>query len=64
MHWIKTSTLDILVWVALYAGLLTWVLGVFVGWEDSRLGGGIQLAGGLLAATGVLLLWLRSRRDA
>jgi hypothetical protein len=64
MHWIKTSTLDILVWVALYVGLLTWVLGVFVGWEDAGLGGGIQLAGGLLAAAGVLLLWLRSRRDA
>jgi predicted membrane channel-forming protein YqfA (hemolysin III family) len=50
-----------LIWVLIYGGLLTLVLGISVGRTDSVLGWTLMLAGGAIAAVGVLLVWVRSR---
>ena len=58
----KTSTIDTLIWVLIYGGLLALSLGVFV----SRQGGGViavvLYAIGILAVlAGAVLVWVRSR---
>ena len=55
-------TLDVLVWVCLYAGLFVFGLGLW--FRKHHLAATVTLmsVGGALVATGVLLLWLRSRR--
>lgn len=59
----KNSTLESLVWVLIYAGLLSVGLGLAV-WGQGRpvLGGMLAAGGGIVAAVGVLLIWVRSRR--
>ncbi len=57
----KTSTVEALVWVLVYGGLLLLCLGVFTARIDAALGWLLGLAGGAIAAAGVLLIYLRSR---
>ena len=57
----KTSTVEALVWVLVYGGLLLLCLGLFVLRADTMLGWLLVLAGGAIAAAGVLLIYLRSR---
>lgn len=57
----KPSTVEALVWVLIYGGLLLLCLGLFVARTDGSLGWLLVLAGGALAAAGVLLIYLRSR---
>lgn len=49
------------VWVLIYGGLLTLVLGLAVGRTDAVLGGVLALVGVVLALAGAVLLWVRSR---
>ena len=50
-----------LIWVLIYGGLLTLVLGLATGRSDAALGWSLVLGGGLAAAVGVVLIAVRSR---
>ena len=53
--------LQALVWVLIYAGLLTLVLGLAVQRLDEEAGWPLVLGGGLVAALGVVLIYVRSK---
>jgi hypothetical protein len=59
----KTSTVDTLIWVLIYGGLLTVGLGVSVQRSDDALGYGLVVAGGVMAAAGFALIYVRSRMN-
>ena len=50
-----------LIWVLIYGGLLTLVLGLATGRSDAALGWSLVLGGGLAAAVGVVLIAVRAR---
>ena len=50
-----------LIWVLIYGGLLTLVLGVFTRRVDDSLGWAMVLAGGVIAAIGAVLIYVRAR---
>jgi hypothetical protein len=54
-------TADRLIWVFLYAGLLTVGLGLSVRGSDADLGWALVAAGGVAAAVGAVLVYVRSR---
>ena len=56
------STIDKLVWVLIYSGLLLVGLGVFLMRSDTVVGWVVVIAGALDAAAGAVLIWVRSRR--
>jgi hypothetical protein len=60
----KTSTVEKLIWVLLYGGLLVLSLSVFVARRTDMLGALLTLAGGVATVVGVALVWLRSRMKA
>jgi hypothetical protein len=49
------------VWVLIYGGLLTLSLGYFMHAQTVWLGELLMAAGGVAAAAGVVLIWVRSR---
>jgi len=53
--------LETLIWVLIYGGLLTLVLGGFLTRDQDGSGVGVMIAGGLLVLIGVILLVVRSR---
>lgn len=55
------ARLQALIWILIYAGLLTGVLGLFVERLDEDTGNCLQTGGGLMAAAGFVLIYLRSR---
>nr|WP_297350303.1 hypothetical protein [uncultured Caldimonas sp.] len=57
----KTSTVETLVWVLIYGGLLVLSLGYFVGRQEQTLGNGLMLGGAAIAGIGVVLVYVRSR---
>jgi hypothetical protein len=57
----KPATVEVWVWVLIYGGLLLLSLGIFVARNDTALGWTVGVVGGVLAAIGVLLIYLRSR---
>ena len=57
----KTSTVETLVWVLIYGGLLVLSLGFFVERQEQLLGNGLMLGGAAVAAIGVVLIYVRSR---
>ena len=57
----KPSTIEALVWVLVYGGLLLLCLGLFVQRADGPLGWLLVITGAALAAAGVVLIYLRSR---
>ena len=57
----KTSTVEALVWVLVYGGLLLLCLGLFVLRTDAMLGWLMVLAGGATAVAGAVLIYIRSR---
>ena len=59
----KSSTLDKLIWVFIYGGLLCVGLGLSVGRSDNVLGWTVVIGGLLTAAVGALLVYVRSRRN-
>ncbi len=50
-----------LVWILVYGGLLALVLGMFVQRYDRLLADILQVGGTIVASTGALLIWVRSR---
>jgi len=57
----KTSTVEALVWVLVYGGLLLLCLGLFVLRTGGQLGWPLVLAGGATAVAGAVLIYIRSR---
>jgi hypothetical protein len=55
------ATLDKLVWVLVYGGLLAACLGLFLMGSSEGLAWAFIGLGGLSTAAGALLLWVRSR---
>lgn len=56
------ARLQALIWILIYAGLLTLVLGLSVQRSGAPgLGWGMVLGGALVAAIGVVLIYVRSR---
>ncbi len=55
------ARLQALIWVLIYAGLLTVVLGLFVTRLDEDIGTWLLTGGGLMAAAGFVLIYVRSR---
>lgn len=53
-----------LIWVLVYGGLLTLVLGISVQRTDDTLGWSLVLGGALVALIGVALVFVRSRLKA
>jgi hypothetical protein len=54
--------LDKLIWICIYGGLLALCLGLFVQRQAGVFGGVLIAGGAAVAAVGVYLVWLRSRR--
>ena len=58
----KTITrLENTIWILLYGGLLTLVLGLFTQRADDDLGQTMVVGGGAVAALGAVLIYVRSR---
>jgi hypothetical protein len=57
----KTSTLETLIWVLIYGGLLGFALGLAVLAGSKTVGAGICITGGVSALAGVVLIYVRSR---
>jgi hypothetical protein len=57
----KPATVEVWIWTLIYGGLLLWCLAVFVDRGDATLGWTLGVAGSVLVAAGVLLIYLRSR---
>jgi uncharacterized membrane-anchored protein YitT (DUF2179 family) len=57
----KTSTVDTLIWVLIYGGLLAVGLGLYVQRTESTLGTTVVAVGGVVAAIGFGLIYVRSR---
>ena len=58
----KTSTIETLTWVLIYGGLLVLCLGIAVRRTAEPLGTGLMAVGGVVAAAGFALIYVRSRR--
>lgn len=59
----KTSTVDTLIWVLVYGGLIGVGLGVSVQRSDNDLGLGLAIVGGVVAVVGFALIYVRSRMN-
>ncbi|MDO8277287.1 MAG: hypothetical protein Q8K31_07685 [Burkholderiaceae bacterium] len=57
----KIARLQTLIWILIYSGLLTLVLGLSVQRSAAGLGWGLVVAGAVVAAIGVVLIYVRSR---
>lgn len=53
--------LERLIWVLIYGGLLTLVLGVAVARRSDPVGACLMAGGAVVALLGALLIWVRSR---
>lgn len=59
----KNATIETWVWVLIYGGLLAVGLGLAMQQQGAGTAGwGLVVGGGVAAAVGVLMIWLRSRR--
>ena len=57
------ARLQSLIWILIYAGLLTLVLGLSTARIDPAIGWSLVVGGGIMAAVGIFLIWVRSRMD-
>ncbi|MGH8805498.1 MAG: hypothetical protein ACREXN_12180 [Polaromonas sp.] len=55
------ARLQALIWVLIYGGLLTLILGLSVERTDEALGWSLVVGGGVVAAVGFVLIYVRSR---
>ena len=58
----RNATLQKLIWVLIYGGLLAVLLGLSIQKADDALGWPIVVSGALLAAAGAVLIFIRARR--
>ena len=59
----KPARVESLVWVLIYGGLATVILGLWVRGDSTLVGPVLIGAGALMALGGVALIWLRSRMN-
>jgi hypothetical protein len=52
-----------LIWTLIYVGMFTAVLGLATRSRDSATGWSLIVLGAVVAAVGVVLIWVRSRLD-
>jgi hypothetical protein len=57
----RAATIDKLIWVFIFGGLLAMGLGLSLAGEASGLGRLLAWVGGLFALLGGVLIWVRSR---
>lgn len=57
----KTSTVGTLTWILIYGGLLTACVGLAVQRSAESLGASLVIGGGVVAALGFSLIYVRSR---
>ena len=57
------ARLHTLIWILIYAGLLTLVLGLSASRIDPAIGWSLVVGGGIMATVGFFLIWVRSRMD-
>ena len=55
------ARLETLVWLCIYGGLATLMLGGWASTMAAALGGVLAIAGGVLVLAGCVLIWLRAR---
>ena len=55
------ARLEALIWVLIYGGLLALVLGLSLERWDEAVGLALEVGGGVVAAAGVVLIYVRSR---
>ena len=63
----RNAALEKLIWVLIYGGLLSGILGLFMALHDADpadwyTGEVLGLTGGIAVLAGVVLIWFRSRR--
>ena len=58
---LRLARIETLVWVLIYGGLLTLLIGFFMSRNEDGAGSALIAAGALVAALGVGLVYLRSR---
>lgn len=56
----RTARLHKIIWTLIFGGLLTLVLGVFVGKTDDATGWIMMAAGGVMTVAGAVLIYVRS----
>ena len=56
----KTLRLHKIIWSLIFGGLLTVILGIFVGKADDATGWIMVVAGGVMTAIGAVLIYVRS----
>lgn len=57
----KTATVEAMVWVLVYGGLLLLVVSLFASRHDAVLGGWLRLGGATMVGLGLVLIVVRSR---
>ena len=57
----KTATVEALVWVLVYGGLLLLVVSLFASRHDAVLGSWLRLGGAAMVGLGLVLIVVRSR---
>ena len=57
----KTARLHKIIWALIFVGLITIILGIFVGRTDNSVGWVMLAAGGLMTTAGAVLIYVRSR---
>ena len=57
----SVARLQALIWVLIYGGLLTLILGLSVARTDDALGWSLVVGGGVVAAVGFVLIYVRSK---
>jgi len=55
------ARLQALIWILIYGGLLTLILGLSVQRTDDAIGWSLVVVGGVVAAVGFALIYVRSR---
>jgi len=58
------ARLQALIWILIYGGLLTLILGLSVQRTDDAMGWSLVVGGGVVAAVGFALIYVRSRINA
>ena len=56
----KMARLHKLIWTLIFGGLLTIILGIFVGKADDAIGAIMVVTGGVLTVIGAILIYVRS----
>ena len=57
----SVARLEALIWVLIYGGLLTLVLGLSIGRTDEAWGWSLVVGGAVVAGVGFILIYVRSR---